>query len=81
MPQIIQYIDAIARQKQRDVLYLVFGARTVREYMHEASADDDADGDIFDTLDEWERTPNRQLVLDWLDEQDGVAALRWVCEC
>ena len=37
MPQMIQYIDAIARQRQRDVLYLVFGARTVREYMHEAS--------------------------------------------
>ena len=36
MPQIIQYIDAIARQKQRDVLYLVFGERTVRAYMHEA---------------------------------------------
>ncbi|MBP6241341.1 MAG: hypothetical protein KA389_00880 [Hydromonas sp.] len=72
MPQIIQYIDAIARHRQRDVLYLVFGARTVREYMREESTDDDADGDVFDTLDEWERTPNRQLVLDWLDEQ-GMA--------
>ena len=25
MPQMIQYVDAIARQRQRDVLYLVFG--------------------------------------------------------
>ena len=57
MPQMIQYVDAIARQKQRDVLYLVFGARTVREYMHEASAEDGADGDFFDTLDEWECNP------------------------
>jgi hypothetical protein len=72
MPQIIQYIDAIARQKQRDVLYLVFGERTVRAYMHEASAEDDADSGIFDVLHEWERTPNRQMVLDWLDEQ-GMA--------
>lgn len=72
MPQIIQYIDAIARQKQRDVLYLVFGERTVRAYMHEASAEDDADSGIFDVLHEWERTPNRQMVLDWLDEQ-GIA--------
>lgn len=32
MPLIIEYIDAIARQKRRDVLYLVFGARTVRAY-------------------------------------------------
>lgn len=72
MPQIIQYVDAIARQKQRDVLYLVFGARTVRAYMHEASAEDDADSGIFDVLHEWERTPNRQMVLDWLDEQ-GMA--------
>ena len=63
MPQMIQYIDAIARQRQRDVLYLVFGARTVRRYMREESADD-ADGDVFDTLDEWERTPNRQMVLE-----------------
>ena len=72
MPLIIEYIDAIARQKRRDVLYLVFGARTVREYMHEASAEDDADSGIFDVLHEWERTPNRQMVLDWLDEQ-GIA--------
>ena len=72
MPLIIEYIDAIARQKRRDVLYLVFGARTVRAYMHEASAEDDADSGIFDVLHEWERTPNRQMVLDWLDEQ-GIA--------
>ena len=72
MPQMIQYIDAIARQKRRDVLYLVFGVRTVRAYMHEASAEDDADSGIFDVLHEWERTPNRQMVLDWLDEQ-GMA--------
>ena len=40
--------------------------------MHEASAEDDADSGIFDVLHEWERTPNRQMVLDWLDEQ-GIA--------
>ena len=27
MPQLIKHIDAIARQKQRDVLFVVFGAR------------------------------------------------------
>jgi hypothetical protein len=59
MPMIIPHIDAIARAKQRDVLYVEFRCR---EY-------DDGNGFVIDTLDQdWRKLPVRQQIIDWLDE-------------
>lgn len=51
MPQLIEHIDAIARRKQRDVLYLSF-------------FDDDAD---WRRPGNWRANPTRAQVIDWLD--------------
>lgn len=62
MPLCLQYIDAIAREKQRDVLY-------VRFKPEEEEADDD-DGHLpfpFDSNFDWENFPPRQQVIAWLD--------------
>jgi hypothetical protein len=52
MPQLIKHIDAIARQKQRDVLFVVFGAR--------------AQGDIVSDYD-YEADVRRGDFIAWLD--------------
>ena len=46
MPQIIKHIDAIARQKQRDVLFIVFAIQAVKSIM-----DENLDGEIRDEAD------------------------------
>ena len=57
MPMIIEHIDAIARQKQRDVLYLTFGSKK------------SADFDLWDgSSDNWEQNPMRKTVCQWLTE-------------
>lgn len=62
MPMLIEHIDAIARQKQRDVLYVVFHPT--------ASGTQDAEeilgADDFD----WGKLPIRQRIIDWLAAQD-----------
>ena len=59
MPQIIQYIDAIARQKQRGVLYVQFGPdRSNGEWLsHDYSHHEDS---------------QREEFLQWLDHQGVV---------
>ena len=52
MPQLIEHIDAIARQKQRAVLYLEFHPEPFEEWQD------------YD----YERDPMRVAVLAWLDE-------------
>ncbi|TAL46355.1 MAG: hypothetical protein EPN89_10505 [Methylovulum sp.] len=54
MPALIEYIDAIARKKQRDVLFVEFHPQ-----------DDDEDS-CFPRHD-WEQNPKRQTFLHWLD--------------
>ncbi|SOE64548.1 hypothetical protein SAMN05446935_2486 [Burkholderia sp. YR290] len=51
MPQLIEYIDAIARQKQRDALFVTFY--------------DDPTGDPSPY--KWESHPGRTAVAAWLD--------------
>ncbi|UEM07155.1 hypothetical protein JL101_029610 (plasmid) [Skermanella rosea] len=53
MPRIIQHIDQIARQKQRDVLSIIFGVGT----------------DITEDFVDWSETAIWQEVTGWLDEQ------------
>ncbi len=52
MPQLIEHIDAIARQKQRAVLYLEFHPESFEAWQN------------YD----YERDTMRTAVLDWLDE-------------
>ncbi len=68
MPMLIEHIDAIARQKQRDVLYLVFHP--------EVSSETDENELVWrsDEVD-WKTLPIRQQIIDWLDAQ-GIA---WKC--
>lgn len=62
MPMRIEHIDAIARQKQRDVLYVVFHLP--------ASGAQDAE-EILGTQDfDWEKLPIRQQIIDWLKARD-----------
>lgn len=61
MPLLIEHIDAIARQKQRDVLYVEFHPQT-------------EDLEEFDTEHYvWELDSRRQAFLSWLDQQ----AIAW----
>lgn len=70
MPMILQYIDAIARQKKRDVLFLKFdpGALGIDQF--------------YDLGRDWNKFPARMKVTEWLDENKidwmpcgGVASL------
>lgn len=58
MPQLIRHIDAIARQKQRDVLFVVFHHKTT-----EATIDDE-----WHDID-WMRLPVRNNLIEWLNAQ------------
>lgn len=55
MPLLIEPIDAIARQKQRDVLFVEFQPRN-------------EDKSLFHSHD-WEDDPKRQALIKWLDQQ------------
>lgn len=57
MPQVIEHIDAIARHKQRDVLFLKF------------SDPENPDGEIkkLNSDWDWETSVSRQLVIEWLN--------------
>ena len=61
MPMRIEHIDAIARQKQRDVLYLVF---------RRPESDCRADITLFSHSGfQWQNLPIRKQVIEWLDAQ------------
>lgn len=58
---LIEHIDAIARQKQRDVLYVVFNS---------PASDNKDEKEILGQADlEWETLPIRQQIIDWLNAQ------------
>ena len=75
MPMLIEHIDAIARKKQRDVLYLTFHSKK------------SADIGLQDgTSDDWEQNPMRETVCQWLTEHhiiwqpcDFVADVNMIC--
>ncbi len=56
MPMLIEHIDAIARKKQRDVLYITFNPRM--------SDDDGSGGRSHD----WKNDSMRETVCKWLTE-------------
>lgn len=56
MPMLIKHIDAIGREKQRDVLFVVFKLD-----------EDDEDHPWLD----WDNLPIRQHIIDWL-EKHGI---------
>lgn len=66
MPEFLESINDIARQRRRDVLFLTF-----------CSQPPNADGDMFaemfsddeDPLPDWENDPARQRILQWLDAE------------
>lgn len=55
MPQLIEFIDAIARKKGRDVLFVCFGP-----------ADDETDSLREGGWHDWENDPNRIDLIAWL---------------
>ncbi len=58
MPQLIEHIDAIARQKQRDVLYVWFhGGKPSKDGKRPRMEEDFA----------WAKSPVRKQVTEWLD--------------
>jgi hypothetical protein len=61
MPQLIETIDAIARQKQRDVLFVMFKPS-------EPLATDSEQTSLHTRWD-WEQDPLRQQVCQWLTQQ------------
>ena len=58
MPQLIKHIDAIARQKQRDVLYIQFTNADVHK---------DDEFVLFPELVDWEHLKDRNDVIDILN--------------
>jgi hypothetical protein len=68
MPQLIEHIDAIARKKQRDVLYITFTPKgtSLRDMFTEFV--DVTEGREIQGSYEWEEDPIRQKICLWLDK-------------
>lgn len=56
MPRKLQFIDAIAREKKRDVLYITFSNMP----------------DGKKVLTDWEENNSRKIIIEWLDANDYV---------
>lgn len=69
MSSMIKFIDAIARKKLRDVLYIEFSGEEL------GSAEKDELGLPLAPSIDWQNDPTRQLVIRWLDEHEIV----WEC--
>ena len=61
MPQLLEHIDAIARQKQRGVLYVEFHPLALDPKAGESLSEQDVWA--------WKTMPIRQKIIDWLDAQ------------
>ena len=75
MPQLIQTIDRIARIQQRDVLFLSFYDRALKERLDNVPKEErfDAQQQWRDHRSEaWATLPIRQQIIDWLDA-NGIA--------
>ena len=72
MPELIKHIDAIAREKQRGVLYVAFRSPPSKHVdLDEIGDDGDEIEDVNSGID-WETLPIRQEIINWLDEH-GIA--------
>jgi hypothetical protein len=72
MPGLLTHIDAIARQKQRGVLYITFQPGSIF----------DDDGAAY----KWEKNPIREMICNWLTEHlipwepcGGIASENLMC--
>ena len=65
MPMLIEHIDAIARQKQRDVLFLEFNSPRAQERFDEIGRREDQRCD-------WRSLRSRLNIICWLDAQNIV---------
>src|SRR5437879_7035618 len=67
MPILLEHIDAIARQKQRGVLYLEFHPLAIDPKAGENLSEQDVWA--WKTMPDsaWETLPIRQQIIDWLD--------------
>ncbi|WP_394754783.1 hypothetical protein [Crenothrix sp.] len=71
MPQLIEYIDAIARKKQRDVLYVTFTPKYASIFFDLiAGCDDDVNASDERNSYSWEEDPMREKVCKWLTEHN-----------
>jgi hypothetical protein len=71
MPQIIEYIDAIARKKQRDVLYVTFTPKNTSIFFDLITGcDDDVNANYECNSYNWEEGPIRERVCNWLTEHN-----------
>ena len=70
MPQLLEHIDAIARQKQRGVLYVEFYPLALAPQAGENLSAQDVQA--WKTMPDsaWQALPIRQQIIDWLDAQD-----------
>ncbi len=64
MPVLIEHIDAIARQKQRDVLFLEFNSAGPRGPFDEIARGDQGC--------DWATLPSRLKIIGWLNERNIV---------
>lgn len=62
MPMLIEHIDAIARQKQRGVLFLEFNSSRSRDSFAEIV--------LGDQRCDWRSLPSRLKIVSWLEEQN-----------
>lgn len=65
MPQLIKHIDKIAREKQRDVLFIRFGGAALAEFEDVDVEEKTAGG--FENEDEMTNILIRQSIIDWLE--------------
>ena len=68
MPMLIEHIDAIARKKQRDVLYVRFDATVDAN-----TAENGDEALLARNRPDWEHLPVRRQIIDWLEG----AGLAW----
>ena len=69
MPLLLEHIDAIARHKQRGVLYVEFHPLALNPEVGEGLSDQDVWA--WKTMPDsaWQTLPIRQQIIDWLDAQ------------
>ena len=69
MPLLLEHIDAIARHKQRGVLYVEFHPLALNPEVGEGLSDQDVWA--WKTMPDsaWQTLPIRQKIIDWLDAQ------------
>ncbi|MBN1970424.1 MAG: hypothetical protein JXR48_09150 [Candidatus Delongbacteria bacterium] len=66
MPQVIQFIDEIGREKQRAVLYIEFYPKPESDIVDSYETYEKLEKQVYEF--DYRKSKNRQFVIDWLDE-------------